>query len=1733
MKLQPRIMSSLQKVFARCSDVARRRSVAVAAAFGFAITCMSLLGPMSSTGQSTSAQAINVEVLSGQSATRLSDGRILLLGGARTGRIAQLFDPQTGQRTTLVNSLHYARTGHSATVLPDGTVLVSGGMSTDGTLVNINEVYEPASATFTELPGYWTTPRAYHTATLLTDGHLLIAGGRDEFGNELASAEVWDVSGSALWSTGPASTARSVGSMDGPRQNALATLLDDGSVLIERGQGTTAGGVTTQRFHPETGAFESVIEVRVDAAGAGGTPHLAASIPADGADNVALDDYIALRFSEPLPTGGLSNDSLTLSGPRGVEGVRVTIAEAGRLAFVKPLSTLQPDANYALRVRDATISFTTIPRSGVEHGGSRYPTLTPGPKHPAGDSDAADTNGSALTSPASGQPSETAPVDYARLPPRQAPRGMTALAGQVLLQDGHPLARVTLSIDSISVRTDATGRFLLKNVPSGHHELLIDGRSANSPRAVYGIFEAGVDIVSSVTTVLPYTIWMPALETANAVPLPSPTAGEMVITTPRIPGLELHLPAGTRIIGHDGSVAREIGITAIPVEKPPFPLPANVEVPIYFTIQPGAAYVYTPTHAKAWLVYPNYKNQPPGTRANFWHYDPEEKGWYVYGQGTVTEDGKQVRPDPGVGIYEFTGAMVAATPAPPQDAAPPGGCKKGDPVDCATGLFLHQVTDLYLRDTLPLSFTRVYRTRDTTSRPFGVGANHTYGIFLYSTQNYTQADLILPDGARIHYVRTSAGTGYADAVYEHVETGTTSATPTEFYKSRLSWNGTGWDLTLKNGLTYIFGDMAPLQAIRDRNGNRIQLTWSTTNAFGSGAGNLTRITSPNGRWIALTYDTSGRITQAQDNIGRTVSYSYNTAGDLSSVTDVNAKTTSYTYDSSHRMLTWTDPRNNVVVTNQYDTSGRVSQQTYADTTTNQFAYATSNGKITQIDVTDERGNVQRLSFNSDGYVTSKVRALGTSVEQTTTYTRQSGTNFVTSVTNPIGHRTDYSYDGRGNVTSVTRLAETSSPLTTSYTYDATYSQVTSVTDPLNHATSLSYDSRGNLTTITDALNHSSSITNNSAGQPLTITDALSHVSTLSYVRGDWVATQNALGNTVKRQIDAAGRLVGVTDALGNKTSIQYDNHDRPTQFTDPSGAVASFAYDGNGNLTSFTDPRSGVVSYTYDSRNRVNSRTDGLTHSESYTYDGAGNLSQRTERNGKISTFTYDALSRLTLQEFGRTQQGQSLSSPDATVSISWDAANRVTQFVDTQGGTVTRTFDDANRAFSEATSQGTVSYTFDAAYRRATMTVAGQSAVSYSYDAANRLTGLTQGSTTVGLTYDNADRRSTLTLPNGAVSTYSYDAANQLTGIQYTYNSSTLGDFAYAYDAAGHRTGMSGSFSNVTLPSAVSTTSYNSAQRLTSWSGQTLSYDNNGNLTSDGVNTYTWDSRNRLTSTGSATFGYDALGRRTTRSASGSTAAYLYDGPNAVQELSGSTVIANILNGLGVDERFSRTDAAGRRSFLVGALGSTLALVDDAGAVQTSYAYGAYGETLTTGAASSSSYQFTGRENDGGGLYFYRARAYHASYARFLSEDPIGLQGGMNLYAYTRGDPISSRDPYGHIPWGDIFFDAATGAMTDGAAAAVQGDSVGGSAAEGGVVGGATAAIPGGTPAKAAAGAVAGAVTGDQGNRAADAWGGAAAAAAPAEAGFGAAMIAAINRRANEVINGIAALLRGMDPCP
>jgi RHS repeat-associated protein len=320
-------------------------------------------------------------------------------------------------------------------------------------------------------------------------------------------------------------------------------------------------------------------------------------------------------------------------------------------------------------------------------------------------------------------------------------------------------------------------------------------------------------------------------------------------------------------------------------------------------------------------------------------------------------------------------------------------------------------------------------------------------------------------------------------------------------------------------------------------------------------------------------------------------------------------------------------------------------------------------------------------------------------------------------------------------------------------------------------------------------------------------------------------------------------------------------------------------------------------------------------------------------------------------------------------------------------------------------------------------MTVAGQSAVSYSYDNASRLTGVTQGSASVTLAYDAADRRTSLTLPNGIVVSYGYDAASQLTGLTYALGETTLGALTYGHDALGRRTTVGGSWARTGLPAALTAATYDAANQVSTWGGITLTHDANGNLTSDGTRTYTWDARDQLSALGGAvgaSFSYDAFGRRRAKTVSGITTGFLYDGLNTAQELTGGTPSANLLTG-GIDETFARTDGSGTRHLLADGLGSTLGIADASGVVQTQYTYQPFGATTTSGAADANSAQFTGREQDGTGLYFYRGRYQHPTLQRFVSEDPIGfLAGDPNLYQLNGPDGgVCGGDARGLRVWG------------------------------------------------------------------------------------------------------------------
>jgi RHS repeat-associated protein len=90
--------------------------------------------------------------------------------------------------------------------------------------------------------------------------------------------------------------------------------------------------------------------------------------------------------------------------------------------------------------------------------------------------------------------------------------------------------------------------------------------------------------------------------------------------------------------------------------------------------------------------------------------------------------------------------------------------------------------------------------------------------------------------------------------------------------------------------------------------------------------------------------------------------------------------------------------------------------------------------------------------------------------------------------------------------------------------------------------------------------------------------------------------------------------------------------------------------------------------------------------------------------------------------------------------------------------------------------------------------------------------------------------------------------------------------------------------------------------------------------------------------------------------------------------------------------------------------------LTDANGNIVQRYDYTPYGQTTASAAGFNNPYQYTGRELDQSGLYYYRARYYSPQMGRFISEDPIGLAGGLNVYVYVGGNLINYVDLLGLI---------------------------------------------------------------------------------------------------------------------
>jgi RHS repeat-associated protein len=652
---------------------------------------------------------------------------------------------------------------------------------------------------------------------------------------------------------------------------------------------------------------------------------------------------------------------------------------------------------------------------------------------------------------------------------------------------------------------------------------------------------------------------------------------------------------------------------------------------------------------------------------------------------------------------------------------------------------------------------------------------------------------------------------------------------------------------------------------------------------------------------------------------------------------------------------------------------------------------------------------------------------------------------------------------------------TNAILTTyNYTTDGSYTQAAAKSEPLTVTTGdtgvivvthFRYDGRGNVTSTWDAFGNTTTKTYNPANQvtqviePATGDTGTGNVHTVSnyiYAGGPLYRTdlydEATPANLVRQVFYTYGHE-------GEQLSITGSTE--PVTYTYDAAYHRATLADGNASVTHYDyDPDTGWLLQTrYPNPDNTAAPYDRVT----YTYDADGRAHTQTDGRGQMATYTYNDCGFLTdIQYTGQSSQN---------VHIDYDAYNRRESMTDASGST-TYTYDDLNNvatvttSFTNGPQSEPITYNYWPNGARKTM-VTPAGTFTYTYDAVGRLYSLANPlSETSYWNYDANGRLAYQYLANGLQTSYTYNARgfldtlkNEVVGVDvYSNFAGQSGGARMTYDAAGNRTGMgvTGTLADsVVHPGNVSYTytnknelwtevstrvggtldqgfGYDSAGNPTTLRGtgsipyntdnqrtgtQTYVYDGNGNATTYKGTTLTFDVANRMTAYGNAlTEGYNGNGLRAWKTASGTTTYYLYDGTDLLCEMNASGNVT-ATNTWGANGLVSRRVGTTSTFYVYDPQGSVAERLDASENVVSSDLYDAYGNKLA-GNPNNDPYGYDGQwgyyTDSETGLALCTHRYYDPTNGRWLTPDPIGYDGGINVYTYVNDAPSTYIDASG-----------------------------------------------------------------------------------------------------------------------
>jgi RHS repeat-associated protein len=732
-------------------------------------------------------------------------------------------------------------------------------------------------------------------------------------------------------------------------------------------------------------------------------------------------------------------------------------------------------------------------------------------------------------------------------------------------------------------------------------------------------------------------------------------------------------------------------------------------------------------------------------------------------------------------------------------------------------------------------------------------------------------------------------------------------------------------------------------------------------------------------------------------------YFYDVQGNLSKIINALGHAVLLAdFDSQGRAQSIIDP-NGVVTTLTYTRQGWLASSNTAGATT-LYSY-NEVGDLVRIDAPDD----SFLAFTYDD-----ARRL-------------------TDVTNALGESRSYTLDAMGNRIK-DQIKDSSGSLTRQQqrTYDELGRLLTQIGTG-GQTTRYAYDLNNRTTQHTDARNHATSQALDALGRVTQVTDPLGGLSALTYNTND--------------------KLTRFVDPRGVTTHYIYDKEGRVVQVQSPDGGTSSFTYDNSANIIKKVDARGVITTYQYDALNRLISQhhPSNPVLDVTYTYDqsaadnkGIGRLTSIEDAAGTVA-YKYDERGLLVAQDHALNLNELSVNIPQ---SFNYDSVGRLTSHDFHDGFSLNYAYDSAGQvnAVNAAIPGRKFPIASNIEYAPfgplSQLTWGNGMTLVRTYDQDYQLTAQMVGTWQNQYAHDEVGN--IITQQNNLLGTvqYQYDALNRLTREQTISSQKD-----YVMDAVGNRTlrtttDLGAGGVNESQQATVAADS----NRLEAVNGLPLSYDAAGNVQqhSNGLR-YTYDDSGRMNAAYEAgtkkvvSYIYNAQGQRSIRSnydpASGKLTGrnfYLY---GLTGELIRQTDYDSIndqtltyywiwLNGLPIAQAMLTSNQDPNNNVELVYLHPDhlntprLASTDR---IVWSWMSDAYGVSAPNedvdgdGIITRIPLRFPGQYYDAQTqLYYNYFRDYDPEIGRYVQSDPIGLNGGLNRYEYTEGNPISGIDFWG-----------------------------------------------------------------------------------------------------------------------